>query len=270
VLALRNSIILLLVCAIFLTTAGSTAVYAQSDVGSWTTPAALVVITLFVVFVVAAKLRWLQISLVREPVSSGLALQNELAARGTEKPWSSLDILSECKSELTAAVESMARERQKLVEHRSWVAQNRVTTDSEGQLSLNALKQLADTSKERSEYLASEFARLKELHSTAQQEIERLREELKVSNAELESVRGKVSRDYSDLRLVRAELDKERTGVEDALHEIAKEWELINLRREEMERARMDLIENLTSVSKARDEMVHELEETIFEWGSNN
>jgi DNA repair exonuclease SbcCD ATPase subunit len=268
---LRNSMIVLFVSIMFFMFAGVNAVYAQSYSASWTLPLGLIVLALVVLIVVAAKFRWLQISVIRESAGTrGIIAPPEGGVSGKESTLGPLDILNEVKSEISAAVESMARERQRLQEHKSWVAQSRESAVADAQNSLNALRELAEKSKERSERLALEFARLKELHGTAVQEIQRLREELKVDREELDKVRERVTREHNDLRLMRAELEKERQGVEETLHEIAKEWELINVRREEMERARMDLIDTLASVAKARDEMTQELQETVYAWSGQN
>jgi hypothetical protein len=268
---LRNPIIVLVLSIVFLMTAGVDSVYAQSFPVSWTLPVGLIALALVALILVAAKFRWLQISVIRESAGTpGIISPPEGDIGGKESTLSPLDILSEVKSEISAAVESMARERQKLQEHKSWVAQNRESTVADAQNSLNALRDLAERSKERSERLALEFAKLKELHGAAVQEIQKLREEVKVDREELDKVRERVTREHNELRLMRADLEKERQGVEETLHEIAKEWELINVRREEMERARMDLIDTLASVAKARDEMTHELEETVYAWSGAN
>jgi chromosome segregation ATPase len=234
-------------------------------------PLALIALAIVALIVVSAKFRWLQISIIREATdTSGIIAPPERDASGRESSLSSLDILNDVKSEISAAVESMARERQKLEEHKSWVAQNRESAVTDAQNSLNALRELAEKSKERSERLAVEFARLKDAHAASVQEIQRLREELKVDREELDKVRERISQERNELRLMRTELENERQRVEETLHEIAKEWELINVRREEMERARMDLIATLASIAKARDEMTQELQETVYIWSGQN
>ena len=263
----RNPIVVLVLSIVVLMTAGVNAVYAQSYSVSWILPVGLIVLALVAFILVAAKFRWLQISVTREPAATpGIISPPEGDNSEKRSTLSPLDILSDVKSEISATVESMARERQKLQEHRLWVAQNRETTLAGAENSLNALRELAEKSKERSERLALEFAKLKDLHGAAVQEIQKLREELKINREELDRVRERVSHEHNELSLMRAELEKERQAVEETLHEIAKEWELINVRREEMERARMDLIDTLASVTKARDEMTHELEETVYAW----
>jgi len=111
------------------------------------------------------------------------------------------------------------------------------------------------------------IAKLKERLAARTEEIERLQAQLTMDREELRQVREKLQSERHELDELRNRLENKRLEVDKAIQEVVREWELLGVRREELERTRNELFDALQSFKSTREGLLAELKASAEVWG---
>jgi hypothetical protein len=253
-----NRILLLLLASAVPSFFETRLAYAQDftlgTTSTWAIAAVLVVVSLLVI---ALRFKWIDFSFQAErPTVLGTS------ERIGEAPE---EVLGEYKSELQSATQLLRQEKEVLIAERDRLREARTDTTSDVRTHLDLVGEI-ERSRSQLQESAVEIAKLRERLAARTEEIERLQAQLAMEREELQQVREKLQAERHELDELRTQLEKEKVEVDKALQEVAKEWELLGVRREGLDRARREVFDAVQAFRSSREGLLAELKASAQVW----
>jgi len=232
-------------------------------VPSSTTIGILLLLSLVATLLIAARFKWIQVS-----VSPRVGWPTRVPPRPAQVESTvdlSEELLAGVRSGLESSKDVLVREKEALLTERDRLRELRGEARQDTQGYFDVMAELK-RSKAQVEQVTVELGKLQERFRVAQEENERIRSELMGQRSEVEQVRAKLTAERAQVERLRLDLERERGEVEKALAEVAKEWELLRLREEEIDRARKELFDFVAALTKSREELSAELQAAATLW----
>jgi len=262
----------LLVSSLLFSRFWPTLVYAQDLGGLGTTWTWLVVavIAVIAILLIALRFKWIEFSVDTEKPPSARVPEptdtRSFGPRAETVAETSDRVLGEYKNGLQSAVLVLEQQKEALAAERDRLREARTDVASDARSYVELVAEL-EKSRDQARESTLGIAKLKERLAARTEEIERLQAQLTMDREELRQVREKLQSERHELDELRNRLEKKRLEVDKAIQEVAREWELLGVRREELERTRNELFDALQSFKSTREGLLAELKASAEVWG---
>jgi hypothetical protein len=232
---------------------------------SSTTIVILVALSLVATLLIALRFRWIQVSATSGP--SWIPRSAHPAAHTESTGELSDKIFGEVRKGLESTRDVLVHQKEVLLSERDRLREARSEAKQDAQGYLDAMAELK-RSRAQVEDLGWELARLNERFNLAKDENARIRSDLENQRSELEQVRARLNAERQQVARLQLEVQREQAEVDRATSEVAKEWEFLQIRKEEIDQARRELYESVLALSKSREQLVAEIQAGASLWGS--
>ena len=241
--------------------------YAQ-DLGfgitwTWLLVAALVLIAMFLI---ALRFKWIEFYV--ETGRPAIPPSHEYLEETIDVDASDR-VVTEYKSGLQSALQTLKEQKETLTAERDRLREARENTAAEARSYMTLVAEL-QKSRDQTKQYSFEIIELRQRLATRTKEIDQLQAQLAKEREGLEKLRGKLQAERSELDELRNELKRVKADVDRTMQEVAREWELLDIRREELENARKDVLEAVGAFRSTREALLQELEASAQVWSGGS